>query len=438
MSSLSSDDLRRDYRRFALPSIAGLAIFSLYSMVDGIFVGRLVGAGALAAVNLSLPFLNLLFSLAILLAVGAGTLIATALGEKNTARARALFSQNVATAALLGLLLGLLVRLFCEPVCRALGADAETLADTRAYVGTIALFAPCFVLEYNLEVLAKTDGHPRLAMLAVLLGCAANVVMDWLFIGPLGMGVFGAALATGLSQALAAALLLLAHFLRGKNKTLSFGRFRMDFKALARMLPIGLSDGSMELCVAGMTWLYNRLCLAAYGTDGVAAYTVLSYVNLVMLNVLTGCSQALQPLVSYHVGAGEQAACRKLLGYALRTQALLGLAGFVLLELGAPLVAGLFFAPQEEALRLFAAQSLRRYSFAFLLLGFNLVAAGYLAARERPAPALCVSLGRGFAVQALSALALFALFGGAGIWWAAVLSELMVAGVSMYFLRRGG
>lgn len=435
MTALSSGDLRKDYRRFALPSVMGLAVFSLYSMVDGIFVGRLVGPEALAAVNLSAPFMNLMFALAVTLAIGSGTLIATALGGGNPGKAKALFSQNLATAAFVGVALGMLMLVFLEPVCRALGAQADTMADTRAYVGTIAVFAPVFVVEYNLEVLIKTDGYPRLSLCTVIAASLMNLLLDWLFIGPWDMGVFGAALATGLSQTMAA-LVFLGHFLWGKKRSLALAAFRFDWPVLGKMIPIGLPDGSMELCAAGMTWLYNRLILLAYGTPGVAAFTVISYVNLILLNILTGASQGMQPLVSYHAGAGEEASCRKLLGYALGTQAALGLLAFGFLEACPGVVAGLFFGPEEEALRLFAAEALRKFSFAFLILGFNLVTAGYLTAREKPAPALAVSLGRGFGVQALMALALFGLFGGEGLWWAALASELLVAVLSGMFLKK--
>lgn len=435
MTALSSGDLRKDYRRFAVPSVLGLAVFSLYSMVDGIFVGRLVGPEALAAVNLSAPFMNLMFALAVTLAVGSGTLIATALGEGEPGRANALFSQNLATATAVGVALGAFMLVFLDPVCRALGAGADTLADTRAYVGTIACFAPVFVVEYNLEVLIKTDGHPRLSLGTVLGASLMNLVLDWLFIGPFGMGVFGAALATGLSQTMAMAVFL-GHFLWGKKRSLGLTAFRFSWPVFGKMVPIGLPDGSMELCAAAMTWLYNRLILLSYGTMGVAAFTVISYVNLILLNILTGTSQGMQPLVSYHAGAGEGAACRKLLGYALKAQAVLGLAAFVFLECFPGAVAGLFFGPEEEALRLFAAGALRKFSFAFLILGFNLVTAGYLTAREKPVPALAVSLGRGFVLQAAVLLLLFALFGGAGLWWAALGSELLVAGLSLLFLKK--
>lgn len=435
MSALSSGDLRKDYIGFAVPSVIGLAVFSLYSMVDGIFVGRLVGPEALASVNLSAPFLNLLFSLAITLAVGTGTLIAAALGEGRRERANALFSQNLVTAAAMGLVIGAVVLLFLGPLCRALGAAEDTLGNTKAYVGTIACFAPFFVLEYNLEVLVKTDGHPRLSMGTVIAASLMNLTLDWLFIGPLEMGVFGAALATGLSQTMAA-LVFLGHFLLGKNRSLRPGRFRFDVSVLARVIPIGLPDGSMELCAAGMTWLYNRLAMRAFGTMGVAAFTVVTYVNLILLNILSGTSQGMQPLVSYHAGAGQERSCRKLLGYALGAQALLGLAGTVFLELFAGGVAGLFFGPEEEAVRHLAAGFLRKYSFCFLVLGFNLVSAGYLTARERALPALCISAGRGFVLQAAVLLLLFALFGGGGLWWAALGSELLVAGLSLCFLKK--
>lgn len=437
MSSLSSGDLRKDYRRFALPSVLGLAVFSLYSMVDGIFVGRLVGPQALAAVNLGAPFLNVLFFAAVMLAVGFGTLIANALGEGDRDRACRLFSQNIASAGVLGLVLGGLTLGFLEPLCRLLGAGEDTLADTCAYVGTIAPMAVFFVLEYNLEVLVKTDGFPRLALGAVIGASLMNLCLDWLFIGPLGMGVFGAALATGLSQTMAA-LVFLGHFLWSRKKTLGFRAFRMDWALFGRVLPIGLPDGSMELCAAGMTWLYNRLVQLCWGTAGVAAYTVLSYINLIFLNILTGTSQGMQPLVSYHAGARQEDACRKLRGYALGAQALLALAGFALLELFAGGVAGLFFAPEEAELRLFVAQALRKYSFAFLLMGFNLVTAGYLTARQRPLPALAISLGRGFVLQALILLAAFALWGGDGLWWAALVTELVTAGLSFGFMKRWG
>lgn len=435
MNALSSGNLKRDYTRFAVPTVVSFAAFSLYSMVDGIFVGRLIGPEALAAVNLGAPFLNILFSIAMLLAVGTGTLIATALGEGKKDAADRLFSQDVAAAAVLGLIVTAVTVIFDEPICRLLGANDETLADTMSYVGTLAFFSVFFILEYNLEVLVKTDGQPRLAMVTVICACALNAVLDWHFIAHLHWGIFGAALATGLSQVLASGIFI-AHFLLGKKRLLHFKRFRFDFKLYKKLLPIGVPDGSAELCTAGMIWVYNRTILRFLGTAGVSAFTPVTYINNIMINVLTGASQAMQPLVSYHRGAGERDSCRALRRYAIVAQGAIAVVCFVILQGFAGGVAGLFLDADSMAIRDTTVHILRRFAFSYLVLGFNLVSAGYLTASERPAPALCITAGRGFVVQAVVVLALAALFGIEGVWWAPVAAELFVAAASVVFLRR--
>lgn len=435
MNALSSGNLKKDYARFVAPTVVSLAVFSLYSMVDGIFVGRLIGPEALAAVNLGAPFLNILFSVAMLLAVGTGTLIATALGEGKKDDANRLFSQNVAAAAILGLFITILTVALDEPICRLLGANDETLADTMSYVGTLAFFSVFFILEYNLEVLVKTDGQPRLAMITVICASAFNAVFDWHFIAHLHWGIFGAALATGLSQVLGTVIFMI-HFLCSRKRTLSFRRFRFDFKIYKKLLPIGVPDGSAELCTAGMIWVYNRTILRFLGTAGVSAFTPVTYINNIMINVLTGASQGMQPLVSYHRGAGERKACRTLLRYAVVTQAGIALVCFGILQGFAGGVAALFLDAGSMAIRDTTVHILRRFALSYLVLGFNLVCAGYLTASERPGPALCITAGRGFAVQSIMVLSLAAIFGIEGVWWAPLAAELLVAAMSVFILRR--
>ncbi len=435
MNALSSGNLKKDYARFVVPTVVSLAVFSLYSMVDGIFVGRLIGPEALAAVNLGAPFLNILFSAAMLLAVGTGTRIAALLGEGRHDDADRLFTQNVVSAALLGVLITAVTVVFAEPICCLLGARGDTLADTKSYVGTLAWFSVFFILEYNLEVLVKTDGRPRLAMVTVICASVLNAVLDWYFIARLHWGIFGAAFATGLSQLLATCIFL-AHFLFGKNRLLTLRRFRFDLRIYRELLPIGVPDGSVELCTAGMTWLYNRTILRFLGTAGVSAFTPVTYVNTVMLNVLTGASQGMQPLVSYHRGAGEPESCRKLLRCAVAAQAMMALVCFAVLQGFAGGVAGLFLDAGSMAIRDETVHILRRFACSYLVLGFNIVCAGYLTANERPGPALCITAGRGFAVQALMVLSLAALFGIEGVWWAPLAAELLVAAFSAAAIRR--
>ena len=219
--------LLKQFIRFSTATVASLMVFSLYSIVDGLFVARGVGEYAMSAVNLAVPFINLLFSIAVIFAVGTSTIIAYLLGQGNPQSANRLFSQNLVTLAVIGATISILVMVFTEPFALLLGANADTLEYTIHYLHGLAPFAVCFMISYNLEVLVKTDGRPRMALVTVCVGCATNCVLDYLAIFHWGMGIWGAAAATGVSQLLTC-VIYMTHFL-GKHTTFHPVRFRMDW-----------------------------------------------------------------------------------------------------------------------------------------------------------------------------------------------------------------
>lgn len=177
-------------------------VFSLYSIVDGLMVAKGVGEYAMAAVNLAVPFTNVLFSIGVIFAVGTSTIIAIYLGQNQGEKANSLFSQNIVLLTCVGLTITVLVFVFLEPFAVLLGAKGVTYQYTIDYLRGLAPFALCFIISYNMEVLIKTDGYPRLAILTVITGCLANCVLDYIAIFVLNLGVWGAAFATGLSQLL--------------------------------------------------------------------------------------------------------------------------------------------------------------------------------------------------------------------------------------------
>lgn len=435
MSALSSGDLKKDYARFAVPTMLSLFIYAAYSMVDGVFVGHLVGQRALAAVNIGAPFLSVLFGAAVLLGVGGSTVIARLLGQGRQEEAGGVFTQCVLGAAIAGVLLGGAARLFLPGLCRILGATAETAEYTRQYVGTLALFAVSVLLEYNLEVLVKADGKPRLAAVTVALACTLHALLDWLFIGVLDFGVRGAAMATGLAETVAVCIFL-GHFLFSKKRTLRFVHFRFDARQFGRIAVLGFPEAMTDLCVGILTWIYNRVVLRFCGTVGVAGFTVVTYVNTLVSYTLSGASQGLQPLVSYHRGRGDGAAVRKLLRCAIITALVAGTAFAALVELMPDAAVSVFIPAEESELHAFSVFALRRYALAFVLMGFNIVAGGFMTASEKPGLALGLSLGRGCVMPALALLVLTSLFGEGGIWWAAVTADVSMALIGFAVLRR--
>lgn len=424
--------LLKQFFHFSAATVASLMVFSLYSIVDGLFVARGVGEYAMTAVNLSVPFVNLLFSIAVIFAVGTSTIIAYLLGQKNAQSANKLFSQNLATLVVIGVTISVLVLVFTEPLARLLGAEEVTLEYTIHYLQGLAPFAVCFMISYNLEVLVKTDGRPRLALVTVCVGCVTNCVLDYLAIFHWGLGIWGAAAATGLSQ-LHTCIIYLTHFL-GKHTTFHPVRFRMDWKIYRRLLPIGISDGLTELCNGLMIFLFNHTILRCIGTDGLVAYTIIAYANTLVINITMGVSQGSQPLISFQNGRGDGTAIGNLLRYGLRTMCGIAAVCFTVLFLAAPKLVAVYLPEAGAEMLTFATDAFRRYSLCYLPVGFNIYIAGFLTAMERPLPAVSISTGRGLILQGSILLLLAAVLGGSSIWFAPVISEVLCLGLSVFFL----
>ena len=426
--------LLKQFFHFSAATVASLMVFSLYSIVDGLFVARGVGEYAMTAVNLSVPFVNLLFSIAVIFAVGTSTIIAYLLGQKNAQSANKLFSQNLATLVVIGVTISVLVLVFTEPLARLLGAEEVTLEYTIHYLQGLAPFAVCFMISYNLEVLVKTDGRPRLALVTVCVGCVTNCVLDYLAIFHWGLGIWGAAAATGVSQLLTC-IIYLTHFL-GKHTTFHPVRFRMDWKIYRRLLPIGISDGLTELCNGLMIFLFNHTILRCIGTDGLVAYTIIAYANTLVINITMGVRQGSQPLISFQNGRGDGTAIGNLLRYGLRTMCGIAAVCFTVLFLAAPKLVAVYLPEAGAEMLTFATDAFRRYSLCYLPVGFNIYIAGFLTAMERPLPAVSISTGRGLILQGSILLLLAAVLGGGSIWFAPVISEVLCLGLSVFFLLR--
>ena len=448
MTLQAKQSIKSRFLQYVLPSVAAMWVYTIYTMADGIFVARGVGEQALAAVNLCMPMINGAFSMGILFAVGASTRASICKGRGDTQESNRVFTIGAVTVAAIGLLTALTATLLLPQLARLLGADAETLPYVKGYLGIIVLFLPFYMTSYYLEVLVKADGFPKLAIKTSIAGALTNIVLDAIFVLVFHWGIEGAAVATGLSQAMTFSIYL-RHFLArtplrkaavsaangtAANATLStpaaanpgftFVRVRWQPQAVLRFAKLGLADCVTELSIGLCIFVFNRTLLAVSGSEGVVIYTVISYFGQLVLMTMMGINQGSQPLISYYYGRGKSEFCSYIFRLALCCAGVCAIVAFVIgFFCPAPIVNIYIDHGTNPELYARGIRAFRLYAPAFLPLGIVIPMMGYFTSLELPKQAMSISLGRGmlFAICALLLLAF--LFGEPGIWISAVVSE---------------
>lgn len=417
-------DLKSQFRKYVIPSVCAMWVFSLYSMVDGIFVSKGVGSEALAAINISTPYINTIFALSILFSTGATTIVSMALGNGENKKANEYFTLNTVVVSILSAIITILSLLNLDKLAIFLGATSSTLEYVKEYLGTIILFVGFYIVSYSLEVLIKSDGYPHLSTIGVLISAITNIVLDYIFVLKLDYGVEGAAFATGIARVLSFSFFFI-HFLRKKGK-LQFVKFEFDFSIIKKIASIGIPDFTTEVSMAVVVLIFNQSILRVIGEDALVSYSVICYINTLVLTTMVGISQGIQPICSYYYGKKDKNAVLSILDMGLKAIKISSISSFLIVVIFTNQIVSMFISNVDKESFDYTVTILRVFSLAFLIMGYNIVISGFCVAVDEPILAGMVSLGRGVVVITLSLIAMILLFGGKGIWIATFVSELIV------------
>lgn len=421
---------KKQFFKFVIPSVVSMLVFNLYTMVDGIYVARFVGEHALSAVNISMPYVNFIFAFSILFSVGTSTVVAIFRGENNMKSANETFTRNTIFLTVCALIITLLALVFQNELALFLGASEVTLPYVHDYLGVLIWFTFFFIVSYSMEVLVKTDGFPKLATAAVTVGAVTNIVMDYVLVVHVGMGIRGAAIATGLSQVLTFTVFTI-HFL-GKRGTIHWCKTTMDLSVYKRIIPIGTADFITELSAGTIIFLFNHAILKHIGDNGVVTYTVITYIYNIVMMTFTGISQGMQPLVSFYRGRREENTCRLFLRYALYSTFAMSMLALAICLFMTPALVSIFIDASRAELFTYTVHAFRIYSLCYLVIGYNIVCSGYFAAVEKSGYSFTISLLRGFVLIAASIWIMGELFQGEGIWYATLVCESSTLVVSIW------
>lgn len=418
--------------RFTLPSIIMLVFTSIYGVVDGFFVSNYVGKTSFAAVNFIMPFLMILGCVGFMFGTGGGALIAKTMGEGQKEKANQLFSMLVLVSVLCGVGLAILGISFLRPIASALGAQGQMLEDSVAYGRIILIAIPAFILQYEFQCLFATAQKPKLGLYVTIAAGLTNVVLDAVFVAVFSWGLEGAAVATALSQGVGGILPLL-YFGRANSSLLKLTKPKFDGKALLKTCTNGSSELMSNISASIVSMLYNMQLLTYAGEDGVAAYGVLMYVNLVFQAVFLGYSVGTAPVISYHDGAKNHVELKGLFRKSLAILAVCAVAMFASALLLAQPLSVLFVGYDPELLAI-TLRAFSIYSFSFLFSGFAVFGSSFFTALNDGLVSAFISFLRILVFQVILVLIFPLIWQLDGIWLSIVAAEMLAVLVTAGFM----
>ena len=430
-----------EFLKYTCFNVLGMIGLSCYILADTFFISKGLGADGLTALNLAIPMYSFINGSGMMLGMGSATKYSIYQGQGRHREGNRAFTWAVCMAGFFALIFVLLGLFGAGKLTALLGADAAVYEMTRTYLRTLLLFAPAFILNGILLCFVRNDGNPGLAMTAMLTGNFCNIVLDYVFIFPMGMGIFGAIFATGLAPVISICVLSV-HKITGKNH-FHFCRIMPELTLPRGILALGVPSLITELASGIVIVAFNFMILGIRGNTGVAAYGVVANLSLVVTAVFNGIAQGMQPLTSRAYGKGEWKVVREIFRYAVG--ALLAAAVViygVIFFLASP-ITDVFNSERNMELQRIAEEGLRIYFTAAPFVGFNVVAAMFFSSTDRALPAQVISLLRGFFVILPAAFLLSALFGMRGVWMAYPVAEVIVAALAgvmfwIYARRRVG
>ncbi len=413
-------EVRSEYLRYLIPTIVGMVAQAAYCLADVFFVGIGVGSDGLAALNVALPVFTIYSTFSVMLGVGAATTISICRGRGEEGLADQVFTIAMGTLVMVGIALSLIGVFFLEEIALLFGATQRIAPMVVEYLRPIAPVCVVFMLSSTLSIIVRADGNPHLVMTAGMVGNSANIILDYVFVIPMDMGVFGAGLATAVGPMLSCALLTL-HFVRRYNKV-HFVRSCFHPKLLIRVFRNGVGSGVLEVSSGFVILLFNVCLLRVSGETAVAVFSIISNIGYVGKGIFNGMAQAAQPIISVSYGARWYKRMGMANRDAMLTALFFSLGVYVLLFLFPRQMVSLFVSSEPEVVTM-GAIAVVLYFISLPFTGMNTILMYYFQSIERSLCTFAIAILRGI-LLVWAALELFSrLWGLHGVWLALTAAE---------------
>lgn len=424
--------LVKQFARYVSLNICGMIGLSCYILADTYFVSKGLGANGLAALNLAIPIYSLVHGCGLMFGMGGATKYSIYIGQKEYKNADKSFSNTIYILSVPAVIFVLAGVFFAGRLALLSGADNAVLGMTKTYLRVILLFSPVFMINDSLLCFVRNDGNPQLAMIGMLMGSIANIVLDYIFVFPLKMGIFGAVLATALAPVIS--LIVLSNHWFTKQNQFHFQRTKLSLCLIRDILSLGIPSFIAEVASGVVMIVFNLIILRLQGNTGVAAYGVVANLSLVVNSIYTGMAQGIQPILSRLCGGGDEKGIKRILQYAVNTMLVLSGCIYLLLFVAGNSVVSVFNSEQNILLQHIALTGLKLYFAAIPFVGFNIMISAYFTSTEKALPAQVISLLRGVLVLLPVAFLLSSLLKMTGVWLSYPVTECLTAITAIAFI----
>lgn len=419
--------------KFCVPAVISMTITGIQTIIDGMFVGKILGPNAMASVNIAIPFMQLILGISMIVSVGAQSYIGINLGENKESDAKNAFKTSTIILILVGLVITIIGILFNKEIAIALGANEILLKNSQLYIKTISVFTVPMTLMFLFGFSNRIIGRPDLYFKGMLLSLIMNIALNYILVAKLNLGMIGTAIATGLSYS--SAFLIVIWPILDKENIINIFEGRFDKYCILAILYNGSSEGIHSISTAVCAYLFNMAFMKIGGEAGVAAFTSINYIAQFGIFVMLGISDGIAPIVSYNYGSKNYLRVNHILKLAYKMALVIGAIIFSMLFLCADKLVMLFIQDNKDIIN-FAVNGAKIYAFAFIFNGFNIVSSGYFTAIGDATSSVIVASSRGLIFVFIGINLLPLLFGVSGVWMSIPFADICTLFIVFYLLSK--
>ena len=424
---MKDTDIKDKFIKYAIPTIVSMLIISLQCIIDGMFVSKGVGPQGLAAINITMPLTSFFFSVAIMIVSGGVVICGIAQGQRNKELTRGYTTLTLVTLAVTCFLLSAVIMLNIKDVCYALGADDELYPYVRDYLSVFAALLFFYVSPGFTEAFVRLYEKPNLVFVSGCVSCMSNIILDWILVIKLNWGMQGAAIATVSASVIATTSLI---------SKVEMGRIAGRWKDVWRIFFNGSSEMITCIATSVSTYIFNVYLMNHVGYIGVAALTIVFYLNMIVNFSTMGMAQAMYPLIAYNLGARDYESIKRLLMVAMKYSFIIGLSVYIIILVFKTPVIELFTNGNVQLTEM-THHAATFMTLAYLVSFVNIIGSGFHTAIEKPIESALIAICKSLIFVVIPLMTLPSMFESMnldskmGIWLSIPVGEMLCLFVSI-------